>query len=640
MTLWLILGAMAALALALLLPPVLRREGRAEDRAAYDAQVYRDQLAEIARDRERGVVDEADAEAARIEVARRLLAADAAAGGGRAEGDAPQVRTGGGGAAAAAIAAPLAAIALYLSLGSPGLPGRPAAERAAERAQPGRPAGDMTAMVNQLGEKLRARPNDREGWSLYAHALSRLGRFDEAIAAWKKAVSLDPGNADWVSQLAEVQISAANGMVTPAALASLETTLRLDPAEPRARYYRGLAALQAGDADGALKRWLALEAESPVGAPWRKILADRIERLAGERKIDAGQLAALRADAAKNAPATAAPRGPTAADMKAAQQMAPDDRQAMIRGMVERLAARLKENPDDLAGWQRLERAWRVLGETAKADEAAARVKVLQAGGAAATTAAPPRGPTAADVRAAQEMAPDDRQAMIRGMVERLAARLKENPDDLAGWRRLERAWRVLGETAKADEAAARVTALRGQQSATPPAAPPPGPTADDVKAAQQMSPEDRQAMIRGMVARLAERLKTEPNDAEGWVRLGRSYRALGDLKQARAAYAKATALKPDDSDVLIDYIDTIIRTADPNAAMPDELASSAVRLLKLRPDHPAGHWFSGVARLQAGDKQGAVDHWKALLTLLDPKGTQHRDLSQRIETLEKDLRK
>lgn len=557
---WVVLGAMVALALALLLPSVLRRGRRVEDRDVYEAQVYRDQLSEIARDRERGALNAADAEAARAEVARRLLAVepeDAGAEDGASPAPAGAGRLTG---AATVVAAPLAALAIYLSMGSPDLPGRPAAERAAERAQPRQSAGDMVAVVNQLGEKLRSRPNDREGWSLYAHALSRLGRFDEAVTAWKKTVALAPNDADIVSQLAEAQISAANGMVTPVALASLDAALRLDPGEPRARYYRGLAALQAGDNEDGLRRWLALEADSPPNAPWRKILGDRIKRLTEEGKIDTGRLAALRAEAAKGeaaAPprtADSAPRGPTAADVKAAQSMTATDRQAMIRSMVQRLAARLKDNPDDLAGWQRLERARRVLGQTAKADEAAARVKALQAGPPAVT---PPR---------------------------------------------------------------------------------PRGPTTADVAAAQQMAPADRQSMVRGMVARLAERLKTQPEDAAGWVQLGRSYKVLGDMKQARAAYAKAVALKPDDSDVLIDYLDTIIRTANPRAAMPEALASTADRLVKLRPGHPAGHWFSGVARLQADDKPGAVAHWKTLRRLLDPKGSQHRDLTERIEKLEKEI--
>lgn len=565
MTTWVVLGAMVALALALLLPSVLRRGRRVEDRDVYEAQVYRDQLSEIARERERGALDAADAEAARAEVARRLLAVEPEDAG--AEDDAGPAPAGAGRltGAATVVAAPLAALAIYLSMGSPDLPGRPAAERAAERAQPRQSAGDMVAMVNQLGEKLRARPNDREGWSLYAHALSRLGRFDEAVTAWKKTVALAPNDVDLVSQLAEAQISAANGMVTPVALASLDAALRLDPGEPRARYYRGLAALQAGDNEDGLRRWLALEADSPPNAPWRKILGNRIKRLTEEGKIDTGRLAALRAEAAKGEPREAA---------------APP----------------------------------------------------LRPAGSA------PRGPTAADVKASRSMTATDRQAMIRSMVQRLADRLKDNPDDLAGWQRLERAQRVLGQTAKADKAAARVKAL--QQAGTPAAAPPRprGPTTADVAAAQSMQPADRQSMVRGMVARLAERLKTQPGDAAGWVQLGRSYKVLGDMKQARAAYAKAVALKPDDSDVLIDYLDTIIRTANPRAAMPEALASTADRLVKLRPGHPAGHWFSGVARLQADDKPGAVAHWKTLRQLLDPKGSQHRDLTERIEKLEKEI--
>jgi cytochrome c-type biogenesis protein CcmH len=152
------------------------------------------------------------------------------------------------------------------------------------------------------------------------------------------------------------------------------------------------------------------------------------------------------------------------------------------------------------------------------------------------------------------------------------------------------------------------------------------------------MKPADRQAMIRSMVARLAERLKSEPGDARGWVQLGRSYKVLGDMKQARAAYARALALTPGDSDVLIDYIETITQTAKPNAAMPAVLADAAARLVKLRPGHPAGHWFSGVAKLQANDKPGAIAHWKTLRKLLRPDGDQHRDLTKRIEALEKEI--
>ena len=128
--------------------------------------------------------------------------------------------------------------------------------------------------------------------------------------------------------------------------------------------------------------------------------------------------------------------------MEAAGSMSPQDRVKFIRSMVARLASRLKENPDDLAGWRRLANSYRVLGDTAKANQAAAQIKRLEAG-----EASQPSGPTREDVEAAKSMSAGDRAQMIRSMVQRLADRLKENPNDLVGWRRLANAYRVLGET-------------------------------------------------------------------------------------------------------------------------------------------------------------------------------------------------
>ena len=148
-----------------------------------------------------------------------------------------------------------------------------------------------------------------------------------------------------------------------------------------------------------------------------------------------------------------------------------------------------------------------------------------------------PLGPTAEDVAAAGDMSEADRTTMIRGMVERLAQRLEENPNDAEGWRRLARSYRVLGEDDKAREAMARAEAVT-------PDTPPPGPTADDIAAAGQMSAADRMEMIRGMVARLAEKLEENPNDADGWHRLARSYQVLGENEKAREAMKRAEALE------------------------------------------------------------------------------------------------
>ncbi len=401
-SLWLILFAVAAVTMLLLVAPLWRRRRVDQAREDFDAQVYRDQLAEIERDAGRGALTAEEAAAARTEIARRLLAtqegnaADAPAGhmsadAVRAASDAARR----GIAVFVAVAVPAAAFGVYLMVGSPHLPGQPAAEmRAQMRERP--PAQNMNALVDQLGERLKERPDDLRGWALYARSLAGLNRFAEAAVAYRKVTSLAPNDAEMASRLAEAEIFAADGTVTPAARASLERTLKLDPKEPRARYYLGLAESQAGKTDEALRIWLALEAESGPNAAWSKVLADRIARVAIAAGIVPEPLAARRREAAaavspapdKAAPGPMAsgspPPGPTADDVRAAQSMSDEDRKSMIRGMVERLAERMKSEPDDIAGWQRLARSYDVLGEPEKARDAHAQIARLQPNDAAA----------------------------------------------------------------------------------------------------------------------------------------------------------------------------------------------------------------------------------------------------------------
>ena len=153
---------------------------------------------------------------------------------------------------------------------------------------------------------------------------------------------------------------ANGGMVTPAATQAFERALALDPADPRARFYRGLALLQAGDRQGALDAWIALIESSPGDAPWLPELQRRVTELAGELGVDAADLPE---------PAPAAP-GPTREQMQAADSMAPEDRAAMIRDMVAGLAARLEEQPGDLEGWRMLARSYQALGEPQQAADA------------------------------------------------------------------------------------------------------------------------------------------------------------------------------------------------------------------------------------------------------------------------------
>ena len=187
---------------------------------------------------------------------------------------------------------------------------------------------NAAALITRLGKILESRPDDLKGWTLYAGALSRTGRRAEAVTAWRRVIALTPGNAQFRSEYAEALIFASGGTVTPAAREAIAETLALDAKEPRARYYAGLAEYQAGRTEEALRRWLALEAESPPDAPWSKLLAARIATLKTDRGVKDETLTALRAEAREKARAREAPRGPSSEDVRAAQQMSPEDRQA------------------------------------------------------------------------------------------------------------------------------------------------------------------------------------------------------------------------------------------------------------------------------------------------------------------------
>ena len=183
-------------------------------------------------------------------------------------------------------------------------------------------------------------------------------RFDEADDAYRRAISLKPDQPQLHAELGEVLVLEAGGTVTPAA----EAEFGKSGNDPRARFYGAEADLQRGDNGAAKTALQALLADAPVDAPWRKIVAARLAEIApGEPQAGAKT-----------------PAGPTGQDIAAAQSISPEERQAMIRGMVERLAARLDQNPDDKEGWTRLARAYDVLGETEKARAARARAAAVE----------------------------------------------------------------------------------------------------------------------------------------------------------------------------------------------------------------------------------------------------------------------
>ena len=410
MTLWIILTLMVAIAAAVLTIPLVRRhEARADSRTATLA-VLRDQLADVDVQLAAGVLPPADAEGLRIEIKRRMLAAGHIPEEARA---ALASRTLSGMAIGLAAVVALAGGALYATMGKPGLAGTsvpvaagsapPAAASDAPNAQG---AGEIAALVAGLEKKVAAKPDDPEGWRMLGWSYFQMQRFDDAARAYGKAVALDPGGTGFQSAYGEALVQAADGTVTPAAADAFVKARAKDGADARARYFLGVKKQQDGDAKGALDDWIGLLGESATDAPWVPQLRGVIEQTALGAKIDvSARLAALRPPAsggasvaappipglpaaAPAAPARAAPAGvmpgPSAEQVAGAAAMTAGDRQAMIRGMVDGLAQKLKANPRDEAGWMRLMRARSVLGDNAAAARARNDALAAFAGDAAA----------------------------------------------------------------------------------------------------------------------------------------------------------------------------------------------------------------------------------------------------------------
>ncbi|MES5486491.1 c-type cytochrome biogenesis protein CcmI [Bradyrhizobium sp. INPA03-11B] len=346
MTLWFVFALMTVAAIFAVLWPLSRR-GRV-DTGGSEVVVYRDQLAEIDRDMAAGIIGAAEADAARIEISRRLLAAAD-----QSRHDAPVTgslslrRTA---AIVALVGLPVIASSFYFALGSPRLGDFPLAERSrvADANQP------LANLVAQVEAHLEKNPTDGRGWTVLAPVLSRLGRYDDAVRAYRNAITYAGDSADRRADLGEALMGSAGGVVTADAKAEFERSVALNGDDAKANYFLGLAAEQDGRKSDAAALWQKMLAKGPSDAPWRPLVQAALVRVGGT--VPGG------------VSAPALPDGAVAA----AQDMSEADRGTMIKGMVDRLATRLKTNGDDVEGWLRLVRAYLVMGERDKAMSARA----------------------------------------------------------------------------------------------------------------------------------------------------------------------------------------------------------------------------------------------------------------------------
>ncbi|MEN9409428.1 MAG: c-type cytochrome biosis protein CcmI [Pseudomonadota bacterium] len=351
-------GMCAAIA-ALFLLAMARARAEIATAAEYDLKVYRDQLSEIDRDLTRGTLAPDEAERLRTEISRRLLDADRAA-----QGSSRSAGKGGIALAAALILAMLGgAFWTYTRLGAPGYPDLPLAlrfqlsedmrasrpsqaemEATATLPAPIQPDAHFAELMDRLRKAVADRPDDAQGLELLAANEARLGNLPAARAAMENLLRVkgDAATAEDHASLAELMIMAAGGRVSPQAEEALTRALTLDAANPTARYYYGLMAAQVGRFDRTFALWRPLLDEGPADAPWKAAIRTQIEDVA------------MRAGVQFTLPPAAGLPGPDADAMAAAQDMSPEDRQAMIEGMVAQLGERLANEGGTVEEWARL----------------------------------------------------------------------------------------------------------------------------------------------------------------------------------------------------------------------------------------------------------------------------------------------
>lgn len=493
MMLWFLMMMLCSAAAVAISYPLIRRYD-ARDGAAEEAAVYQDQIKEVDRDLSAGTIAEPEAKVAKAEIERRLevVARDQVPS--RPLSNTWRLVA----LAASAGLVILGGINLYAYMGAPNMPSavppRPAQQAAVQhQLQPAQTndanqnaattANQVDVMIGQLKDKLKADPSNAEGWRMLGWALFNTQHWQESADAYIKALALDPNNVDYKSALAESIIQAAQGVVTPKAQELIADVLLKAPKDLRARFYDALGHEQSGDQQGALDRWSALLADAPADAGWRDDVKQRVADLGKAMGKDVSGLI-------KVAPAPAEATAP---------QAAAPEKDAMVAGMIAKLAQKLEANPKDRDGWAMMIRSLIVTGDKKGADEALTK---------------------ALDIFKDDTATQDGLKQIATEATQKMA-----------------------GKATGADANAAGGAA----SSALPSGSAAPQISADQQAAVQAMPAQDQQAMIQGMVQKLSDRLKDNPKDMDGWVRLMRAYQVLKDADKAKSALSDS--LKAFDGD-------------------------------------------------------------------------------------------
>ncbi|WP_417774347.1 c-type cytochrome biogenesis protein CcmI [Stappia sp.] len=366
MVIWIVFSVLTALSALAVLVPVTRARKQAASAAAHDAEVYKAQLAEVDRDLDRGLVSQQAADAARTEIARRLIAANREV---TAEGDSASVGDTAPATSArfrlrfaqviAILIIPVAALLFYLEVGSPDLPDLPLQARL-EAPATGRSLPELVARVER---ELAKNPSDGRGWDVLAPVYMRLGRAEDAAAAYASAIRLLGSDVRRETDMGEAMVIANSGIVGADARAAFERAVKLDPTAVKPRFFLALALTQENRSDDAISAWKALLADARGGEAWAEAVRIELSKLGVEVETP-------------GAPAVAGAPGPDREQVAAAAAMSNEDRTAMIRGMVDQLDTRLTDEGGTPEEWLRLIRALSVLGDAERLGDTVARARV------------------------------------------------------------------------------------------------------------------------------------------------------------------------------------------------------------------------------------------------------------------------
>jgi len=348
MMLWIAGAGLALMTLAFLLSPILRKGSGAArvDRDEGALAIFADQIKEVDREARDGVISPDDAAAAKAEIKRRMLAVSR-------QGKTAVISEGGRGAILAAVVATFAVAGVtYSFVGNPGTQSLPYAMRASERAED----TEVARLTSELRSRLLSDENGgpTDGWMLLGQTYMRMNRYGDAALAFARVVDRPEADSGMLTQYAEALIASEDGIVTNRAAVVLERAAMMDPDNPAATYYRAQWLDQEGRSADARALLTDRVAREGSYQPWMDVFISQINRISA----DSGAPQVSVEDFVSR------PRGPSAEDMQAAQDMTPEERMDFVRSMVEGLAARLQDEPEDLDGWLQLGRAYTVLGQS------------------------------------------------------------------------------------------------------------------------------------------------------------------------------------------------------------------------------------------------------------------------------------